>query len=187
MGADLICYIAFGPDRIEINDPRATEVVRQVRQYLDACLTAAEQVLLGKKDVPDPGKAPVEARRSITLRLPIEEKAPIPSFASLEGLRGHPDYRAMVQGILSDCGYEVESDHVFGGTPLDLAKEVQEFATGWNDGCFRDIAFRIDPDKPGRKVAVAGELSWGDEPDGLGYQMLKKAFGLGIAQRLGVS
>jgi len=187
MGADLICYIAFGPDRIGINDRGATEVARQVRQYLDACLTAAEQVLLGKKDVPDPGKAPVEARRSLTLRLPIEEKAPIPSFASLEGLRGHPDYRALVQGILSDGGYEVESDHVFGGTPRDLAKEVQEFATGWNDGCFRDMAFRIDPDKPGRKVVVAGELSWGDEPDGLGYQMLKKAFGLGIAQRLGVS
>jgi hypothetical protein len=34
---------------------------------------------------------------------------------------------------------------------------------------------------------VAGERSWGDEPQGVGYQMLKKAFGLTIAQRLGVT
>jgi len=187
MGADLICYIAFGPKRIRINDRRITKVAQQVRQYLDACIAAAEQVLLGKKDVPEPRKRPVEAKRSVTLRLAVEEKAPPPSFAALEELRSHPDYRSLVQGVLADCGHEVESDHVFAGGPQDLAKEVQEFAAGWNGGCFRDLAFRIDPEKPGRKVVVAGELSWGDEPDGRGYQMLKKAFGLGIAQRLGVS
>jgi hypothetical protein len=44
----------------------------------------------------------------------------------------------------------------------------------------------VDPLHPRRKVVVAGELSWGDEPEGAGYQMLKKAFGLTIAQRLGV-
>ena len=186
MGADLICYVAFGPDHLDINDSRATEVARQVRRHLDACITAAEQVLLGRKDVPNPGKAPVEAKRSITLRLPIEEKAPIPSFASLEELRGHPDYRALVQGILADCGYEVEAACVFTGTLGDL-EEVREFAAGWNDGCFRDMTCRMDPERAGRKVVVAGELSWGDEPDGGGYQMLKKAFGLGIAQQLGVS
>ncbi len=186
MGADLICYIAFGPNRIRIDDRKVAKVAQQVRQYLDACIAAAEQVLLGKKDVPEPRKSPVSAKCSITLRLAVEEKAPIPSFASLEELRSHRDYRSLVQGILADCDHAVESDHVFAGTAQDLAKEVQEFAAAWNDGCFRDLAFRIDPEKPGRKVVVAGEMSWGDEPDGRGYQMLKKAFGLGIAQQLGV-
>ena len=187
MGADLICYVAFGPEHIDINDSRATEVARHVRRYLDACITAAEQVLLGRKDVPDPGKAPVEAKRSITLRLDIEGKPSIPSFASLEELRGHPDYRALVQGILADCGYEVEAACVFTCTLEGLVKEAREFAAGWNDGCFRDMTCRTDPERAGRKIVVAGELSWGDEPDGGGYQMLKKAFGLGIAQQLGVS
>jgi hypothetical protein len=187
MGADLICYITFGPKRIRVNDHRITQVAQQVRQYLDACIAAAEQVLLGKKDVPDPRKGPVQAKRSITLRLEVEEKAPTPSFTSLEELRSHPEYRSLVQGVLTDCDHEVESDHVFASTLQVLVKEVREFAAGWNDGCFRDLTFRDDPKKPGRKVVVAGELSWGDEPDGCGYQMLKKAFGLGIAQRLGVS
>ena len=187
MGADLICYIAFGPKRIRINDRKTTQVVQQVRQYLDACIAAAEQVLLGKKDVPDPRNDPVTAKCSITLRFAVEERAPTLSFASPDELRSHPEYRSLVQLVLADCGHEVESDHVFAGTPEELAKEIQEFVAGWNDGGFRDLAFRIDPEKPGRKVVVAGELSWGDEPDGRGYQMLKKAFGLGIAQSLGVS
>jgi hypothetical protein len=187
MGADLIAYIAFGPKRIRIDDRKAAKVARQVRQYLDASIAAAEQVLLGKKEVPDPRKGPVAAKCSITLRFAVEEKAQTPNFSSVEELRSHPEYRGLVQGILADCDHEVESDQVFAGTPEELAKAVQEFAAGWNDGHFRDLTFRIDPERPGRKVVVAGELSWGDEPDGLGYQMLKKAFGLGIAQRLGVS
>ena len=187
MGADLICYIACGPKQIRVNERKTTQIAQQVRQYLDACIAAAEQVLLGKKDVPEPRKSPVTAKCSITLHFAVEERAPTPSFASLEELRSHPEYRGLVQSVLADCDHEVESDHVFAGTPEELAKEVQEFVAGWNDGCFRDLAFRIDPEKPGRKVVVAGELSWGDEPDGRGYQMLKKAFGLGIAQLLGVS
>ena len=187
MGADLICYIAFGPKRIHVNDRRMTEVAQQVRQYLDACIAAAEQVLLGKKDVPDPREGPVEARRSVTLHLAVEGRAPIPGFASLEELRSHPEHRDLVQGMLADCGHEVESDHVFVGAPEDLAKEVREFAAAWNDGCFRDLSRRNDPENPDRRIVVAGEMSWGDEPEGLGYQMLKKAFGLTIAQSLGVS
>lgn len=187
MGADLICYIAFGPKRLRVNHRRTTRIVGQVRQYLDSCITAAEQVLLGKKDVPAPRKGPVEAKRSITLRLEIQEQDPNPIFASLEEIRAHPRYRSLVQRVLTDYGHDVEAAHVFAGTPEDLAKAVQEFVAGWNDGRFRDLSFRDDPEKPGRKVVVAGEMSWGDEPDGHGYQLLKKAFGLTIAQRLGLS
>ena len=186
MGADLICYIAFGPKRIRLDDRRKTRIAGQVRQYLDACIAAAERVLLGENDVPDPRKGPVQAKRSITVHLPIEEAGPTPTFTSLEEIRSHPEYHGLVQGVLTDCGREVEASHVFAGTPEDLAKAVQEFVTGWNDGGFRDLSFREDPEKPDRKVVVAGELSWGDEPGGYGYQLLKKAFGLTIAQLLGV-
>lgn len=187
MGADLICFIAFGPKHIRVNDRRITKVAQQVRRYLDACIAAAEGVLLGKKGVPDPRKSPVVAKRSVTLRLAIQDKPGLPTFNSIEQLRSHPDYRSLIQGVLNDCDHDVEAQYVFDGTLEGLAKEVREFVSGWNDGCFRDLAYRDDPDKSRRKVVVAGELSWGDEPDGRGYQMLKKAFGLGIAQLLGVS
>jgi hypothetical protein len=148
---------------------------------------AAEEVLLGQQDVPEPRKRPVQAKRSITLCLELTGGEEIPEFNSLEEIRAHPKYQDLVRRVLADSDHAVEAGYVFAGTPEELAKAVQEFVAGWNDGHFRDLAFRIDPEKPGRKVVVAGELSWGDEPDGRGYQMLKKAFGLGIAQRLGVS
>jgi hypothetical protein len=80
----------------------------------------------------------------------------------------------------------VEAEHVFGSTLKDLTREVRDFVANWNNGCFRDMSYRLDPLRPRRKVVVAGELSWGDEPAGAGYQMFKRAFGLTIAQRLGV-
>lgn len=187
MGADLICYIAFGPRRIDLGDGKVMKVARKVREYLDDCIAAAEQSILGRKEVPDPRKSPIQAKRSMTLHLELQEKPGLPKFNSIEQLRSHADYRNLVQGMLAACDHEVEAGHVFDGALDDLAKEVREFAANWNKSDFRDMSFRDDPREKGRKVVVAGELSWGDEPDGRGYQMLKKAFGLGIAQRLGVS
>ena len=187
MGADLICYIALGPRKIRLGDRKAKQVARQVREYLDGCIAAAEQLLLGRKDVPDPRKEPVDAKRSLTLLLAPSTSETIPRFGSVEDLRSHPEYQDLVKRTLADRGRDVEAGHVFGSGPEDLAKEVRDFVAGWNDGHFRDLSYRVDPLHPRRKVVVAGELSWGDEPDGVGYQMLKKAFGLTIAQRLGVT
>jgi len=187
MGADLICYVAFGPRKIRLSDRKVDRVDRQVREYLDGCIAAAERLMLGQKDVPAPRKGPVGAKRSITFRLVSSTPRDIPRFGSVEDLRSHPEYQDLVRGILADSDGEVESGHVFGSTHGDLAKEVRNFVANWNSGCFRDMSYRLDPLHPRRKVVVAGELSWGDEPEGAGYQMLKKAFGLTIAQRLGVT
>jgi hypothetical protein len=187
MGADLICYIAFGPRKITLGDRKANQVARQAREYLDACIAAAEQLLLGQKHVPDPRKGPIDAKRSITLCLASSAYDDVPRFKSTEDLRSHPEYQALVRRTLADCGRDVEAGHVFGSAPEDLAKEIRDFVAGWNNGGFRDLSYRVDPLHPRRKVVVAGELSWGDEPQGVGYQMLKKAFGLTIAQRLGVT
>ena len=186
MGADLICFIALGPRKISLSDRKVKKVARQVREYLDGCITAAEQLLMGKKNVPDPWKKPMDAKRSLTLRLISSTDDNVPKFSSIEDLRSHPEFQALVRRTLEDCGRDVEAEHVFGSTLKDLTKEVRGFVAAWNDGCFRDMSYRIDPLRPRRKVVVAGELSWGDEPDGAGYQMFKKAFGLTIAQRLGV-
>ena len=186
MGADLICYIALGPAQIDIDEAKKTSVAKQVREYLDACVVAAEQALLGKEEVPDPRPAPVEARRSVTFCLgsPAWQDR---HFSSPEDLRSHPEYQELVRRVLSDCGHDIEAEHVFAGTAESLAKEVQQFVDGWNAGRFRDLSSRPDPRDPDWKIVVAGELSWGDEPDGRGFQMFKKAFGLNIAQLLGVT
>lgn len=187
MGADLICYIAFGPDHIDIDDQKVSQVAGQVRRYLDACIAAAEKVLLGKKHVPRPRQAPIQAKCSVTLYLGTGEQEPLPSFNTLEEVRSHPDYRGLIRRVLADCEHEAESEYVFDVSPEAIASEVRGFVAGWNKGGFGDMAARPDPARPGRKVVVAGQMSHGDEPDGQGYQLLKKAFGLGIAQLLGVS
>lgn len=187
MGADLVCYIAFGPRRIRLDDPRANRVAGQVRQYLDDCIAAAEQLLLGQKKVPDPRQEPIQAKRSITVRFAPSTPDTLSTFGSIEDLRSQPGYQDLVKRVLTDCGRDVEAGHVFAVGIEGLVKKVKDFATGWDDGCFRDLSYRVDPLKPSRKVVVAGELSWGDEPEGAGYQMLKEAFGLTIAQRLGVT
>jgi hypothetical protein len=187
MGADLICYIALGPRTIRLGDRKVNQVAREVREYLDDCIAAAERLFTGEKNVPDPRKGPVDAKRSVTLRLNSSGSDGGPKFASVEDLRVHAKYRDLVRGMLADCDHDVEAEHVFGRTVEDLVQEVRQFVAGWNDGGFRDLSYRMDPLHPGRKIVVAGDLSWGDEPDGVGYQLLKKAFGLTIAQRLGVT
>jgi hypothetical protein len=186
MGADLICYIAFGPARLRPSDRRIAEVGRQTRMYLYACITAAERLILGEKEVPDPFKGQLESHRGLTLRLGSAMPDDMPRFTRLDDLRAHAQYEDLVRGILVDCGRDVAADHVFDAEPETLVQIVKEFVEAWNDGLGRDGSSRIDPRDRRRKVVVAGELSWGDEPEGTGYQTLKKAFGLMIAQRLGV-
>jgi hypothetical protein len=186
MGADLICYIALGPRKIRLSDRKVNQVARQVREYLDGCIAAAERLLMGQKNVPDPWKGSRDADQSIRLCQVSSMDGPIPKFGSIKDLRSHPEYQDLVRNILADCDRGVEAEHVFGSTLKDLTREVRDFVANWNNGQFRDMSYRLDPFRPRRKVVVAGEMSWGDEPEGAGYQMFKKAFGLTIAQRLGV-
>ena len=67
MGADLICYIALGPRKISLSDRKVNKVARQVREYLDGCIAAAEQLLMGQKNVPDPWKGSRDADQSVRL------------------------------------------------------------------------------------------------------------------------
>jgi len=186
MGADLICFIALGPRKISLSDRKVKRVARQVREYLDGCISAAEQLLMGQKNVPDPWKGSRDADQNVRLCPVSSMDGPIPKFGSIKDLRSHPKYQDLVRNILADCDRTVEAEHVFGSTLKDLTREVRDFVANWNDGQFRDMSYRLDPLRSRRKVVVAGELSWGDEPEGAGYQMFKRAFGLTIAQRLGV-
>jgi hypothetical protein len=184
MGADLISYIAFGPSTIRMEERKKTATARTARAYLDACVNAAEQLLLGRKRVPAPRPVPVQAKCHQTLRLGGPPQ--LVPFKSIKELKNNKEYQSLVEQILDAFGYEVEAQHVFSATPEELAKIVKGFVDDWNKPHYRDMASRPDPDDRNRKVVLAGELSWGDEPEGAGYQLLKRAFGLGIAQSLGV-
>jgi hypothetical protein len=69
----------------------------------------------------------------------------------------------------------------FSGFNLD--EFVTEFVEFWNRPDSRDAAYRMVGE---HKVVFAGDRSWGDEPDGYGYRMLRDADTLGLTDDLGL-
>jgi hypothetical protein len=63
---------------------------------------------------------------------------------------------------------------------------IREFVEWWHCVEGRDTCSRQDPDDKRQKLVYAGEMSWGDEPQGYGYQKLKQAFAWGYAEALGI-
>ena len=65
--------------------------------------------------------------------------------------------------------------------PYDIVNEIVKFWENWNS---RDCASRLLNKK--EQIIFAGEMTWGDEPDGVGYKCLKRMFILGIDKELGI-
>jgi hypothetical protein len=48
------------------------------------------------------------------------------------------------------------------------------------------VCIRDHPADARQRLLFAGEMSWGDEPQGYGYQKLKQTFAWGFAEALGI-
>ena len=51
----------------------------------------------------------------------------------------------------------------------------------------RDVAFRQIPGDETRRIIFAGDMTWGDEPDGTGYVLLRVMHGCGFAEASGIA
>ena len=87
--------------------------------------------------------------------------------------------------LLGGDGDHLEFDP--GEIPADPTAGIEAFIAWWNDaeGSY-DTCWCADPEDENSRLVFAGETSNGDEPDGTGYQMLKRAFCWGFAEALGV-
>ena len=84
-----------------------------------------------------------------------------------------------VQRIITDnCA--MGADYFDG---FNVEEFITEFVAFWNDPNTRDAVWRMVGDQ---KVVFAGDRSWGDEPDGYGYRMLRDADTLGLTNDLGL-
>lgn len=70
--------------------------------------------------------------------------------------------------------------------PRDAAADVDKFIHFWQVSGARDVAYRIDPDDQTQAIVFAGEMSWGDEPSGMGYEMLDEAKNIGLLEIFGI-
>jgi hypothetical protein len=63
---------------------------------------------------------------------------------------------------------------------LDPVALVEAFVDLWNEGRARDVCWRELPTDPPTKCLFAGDMSWGEEPEGHGYTTLRDADRLGL-------
>ena len=75
------------------------------------------------------------------------------------------------------CGWPIIPPNI---TDEEIKQMAEDWVNEWNEFDHRDCGWRVDPDNPKRKIVVAGDMSWGDEPEGYGYQFLKKIFVTGV-------
>lgn len=101
-----------------------------------------------------------------------------------------PDELEKKLGWIPDDGRDVFDlpnlfPNVRGANPKVMArKELQEIVTEYNRGLdYRDVAERRYKNK---LIIFAGGMSWGEEPEGYGYQFFKRVNNWGLLELLGI-
>jgi hypothetical protein len=101
---------------------------------------------------------------------------------SPEEMRQADDFEDALEDFLrNECDGEEILVNV---TPKDVRTTLVQLVDLWNgDERPRDLAYRLWKN---RRIVVAGDMSWGDEPEGYGFQLLKRAQTMGLLDALGI-
>ncbi len=101
---------------------------------------------------------------------------------SPEQLRQTADFEDALEDFLrNECDGEEILVNV---TPKDVREPLERLINLWNgDERPHDLVYRLWKN---RRIVVAGDMSWGDEPEGYGYQLLKQAQTMGLLDALGI-
>jgi len=90
----------------------------------------------------------------------------------------------MDTSVCKSCGYEHE-DLSSIGYLLTAKAHVEQLIADWPPD-YRDVTSRSSPFSKGQIIVFAGDMSWGDEPSGAGYQTLKRIMASGVSKELGI-
>lgn len=164
MGADLICFILKGPEKLDVK------------------LTS---------------QAIKKGRATIYCVQEIVNANSTGFFADFEKALDKIDLRPLLHLLHPSVPVAKRKSAIIGLEPedtyeyllnLDPKNVCQDFMDLWSGKIsVRDTYSRLDPDNRKKQIMVAGELSWGEEPSGTGYQTLKAAIDLGIASTFKVT
>ena len=81
-----------------------------------------------------------------------------------------------------DCTDDVTWATEYKDKPVQLIDDLFDV---WHN-CSRDSSYRTLPGNKQRKVWYAGDMSWGDEPDGFGYLTMKRVDMAGLLDIFGL-
>lgn len=177
MGADLIGYMFKGPVTIE---PAALEAAKKVaRARVNAINKFAELYEAYGDATQDETQTPtasisaamdiVAAMEEVTKDLP-QKLVPVEFSVHNE---------LYWDRMMSEVGHLAD---------IDVDELFTNIVDVWNDASVRDVATRIFHDNEGERYQVlfAGERTWGDTPDGLGYTTLNTVAELELLDALGL-
>ncbi len=123
-----------------------------------------------------------EKKAAVLLAQAVIDQAKV-LFAAVESTEKPPgDF----EDFLSSFWEEEDAAGLEHYAQLNAAMFVSEFCEFWQNPDERDVASRPDPGDPKEQLLFAGAPSWGDEPEGVGYKLLREAFRLNVAAALGI-
>ena len=176
MGANLIGYMVAGP--VAIDPHSAGELTRQMMARRETVKRIFKQVVEQGEDGLSEADQATYAAAAATLE---GENCELPGE-----FERNPDESD--EAFAACCDEEVERALAeLGLSEQTLAAFVTEFVEFWNGRGSRDSAGReVQCGGETCRVIFAGEPSWGDEPDGHGYHLLKRAMLSGLSDLLGL-
>jgi hypothetical protein len=175
MGADLIGYFAVGPRTLDLSNGRVgiIEANRRLNWLREI------GVLLNGTEPPDNAEL---CRLLAYSPYPLtDERTPESDEIDLFQLANELDSLASTIEDFDTLTGEEAVGRFLIAVKADLTKTSAEWYP-----VFRDSAMITDPASPERVIVFAGELSWGDTPQGRGFQLLAEIGVLGIADAFGI-
>jgi hypothetical protein len=154
MGIDLIGFIAKGPLDLSNKKEAAIKFLEERNLFLKKNVAKIQSILDDNLNLDDDVNYEKLFNNDKLLNNFLEEN----------------------QGSYYDIPELIEEDLIIDNPE----KFVEEFIDFWANGYARDATSRLDPDDPTKIIMFAGSESYGDEPNGYGYNMLKKAFQVGL-------
>lgn len=186
MGADLITYIGVGPGTIEADASDTETIIQEVKALQDRVEGHADRLIVeGETDLEDAPLPQNGADQSVSIPLDLGgDSERLEEISSQEKIEASENPTRLRKRALTFSGLGNFSV-VLGADREAIEETITEFVETWNGEIpWRNVAYRSLPGDQERKVVVAGERSMGDEPGGA-YQVMKKAYAMGIAQYFG--
>lgn len=169
MGADLIGYIVVGPAELDKSKEKKQALMEQAEK--DKKLIDEISKLLTEKGLDDADYDAQIAALSDKQRTYVE---------GLNERREGDSWFREEEDVNNLLDWAEEAF-----TPEAVESIIEDLFAVWDNGA-RDSMSRSLPGDPTQRILACGELSWGDEPDGWGYQTLKKADRAGILDAYGI-
>jgi hypothetical protein len=154
MGVDLIGFLVKGPRDISDKKEEAVKFLEKRNVFLKESIIRIQSVLDENLNLDDDVNYEKLFNNDKLLNNFLEEN----------------------QGSYYDIPELIEEDLIIDNPE----KFVEKFINFWTSNYARDTTARADPDDPEKQIMFAGSESYGDEPNGYGYRMLKKVHQTGL-------